>query len=68
LESAPFLPYPPQSTQHWWSIYSGRRAIGFILARGKLDYEAFTADDRSLGTFASMKLAADALSERGSEP
>jgi hypothetical protein len=53
-------PHPPCLV----SIYDGRTCIGFILARGPAGYEAFTAnDERSLGVFVSIKLAADAVSD-----
>jgi hypothetical protein len=29
------------------SAYSGTTCVGFLLPRGKLGYEAFTADERS---------------------
>ena len=44
------------------SVYDGRRCIGFLLARGEHEVEAFDAHDKSLGTFASLKRAADAVS------
>jgi hypothetical protein len=46
------------------SVYDGQRAIGFILQRGKLGYEAFTANERSLGLFKNQNDAAAAISER----
>jgi hypothetical protein len=39
------------------SIYDGQRCLGFILARGKTGFEAFAADERSLGLFQSQKEA-----------
>jgi len=48
------------------SVYDGRSCIGFIFARGKLGLEAFTADERSVGTFATKRDAANALmAQRG---
>jgi hypothetical protein len=35
--------------------------LGFVLARGLAGFEAFTADDRSLGVFPAAKQAANAL-------
>jgi hypothetical protein len=32
-----------------------------LLSRGKLGHEAFTADEHSLGVYASMRLAAAAV-------
>jgi hypothetical protein len=43
------------------SIYDGQRCVGFILQRGKLGHEAFTADDRSVGIFRTQHEAANAL-------
>jgi hypothetical protein len=48
------------------SVYAGRTCIGFLLSRGKLGHEAFTADGQSLGLFASVKLAAGAVSRAAS--
>jgi hypothetical protein len=45
------------------SVYSGRTCIGFALARGKHDVEAFTADQQSLGFFASVPEAANAIAD-----
>jgi hypothetical protein len=49
------------------SVYDGRRCLGFVLSRGLSGYEAFDPGDRSLGLYATQKLAADALSEQGGE-
>ena len=46
------------------SVYSGRVCLGHLLARGKLGFEAFDADDRSLGLFATERDAADAISAK----
>jgi hypothetical protein len=46
------------------SVYDGRRCAGFILNRGRLGFEAFTADQRSLGTYPTQRVAADAIMER----
>jgi hypothetical protein len=43
------------------SIYDGRTCVGFILARGKTGFEAFTADQRSLGIYPTQREAAAAL-------
>jgi hypothetical protein len=43
------------------SIYDGR-CIGHLISRGKLGYEAFTANDRSLGLFANQAAGAAAIS------
>jgi hypothetical protein len=43
------------------SVYDGRVCIGFVLPRGKLGWEAFDADDNSVGTFKTQAEAAAAL-------
>jgi hypothetical protein len=43
------------------SIYDGQRCLGFILARGKTGFEAFAADEQSLGLFQSQEGAVAAL-------
>jgi hypothetical protein len=43
------------------SVYDGHQCIGFVLARGRRGYEAFTAGERSLGTFADKDEAARAI-------
>ena len=46
-------------------VYDARECLGFILARGKLGFEAFTRDEYSLGMFTTAKEAADAISNNG---
>ena len=48
------------------SVYYGKTCIGFIIARGKLGFESFSADLVSLGTFPTQREAADAISEKNS--
>jgi hypothetical protein len=43
------------------SVYDGQRCIGFVFARGKCGFEAFDADQRPLGSFASQREAAVAI-------
>jgi hypothetical protein len=43
------------------SGYAGRELVGFILARGKTGFEAFTADQKSLGIFPTQREVAAAL-------
>jgi hypothetical protein len=50
------------------SVYDGQRVLGHILARGKTGFEAFDANDKSIGVFDSQRAAADALSELGDKP
>jgi hypothetical protein len=45
------------------SAYDGRACLGFILARGHAGFEAFTADDQSLGLFKTQAQAANALTD-----
>jgi hypothetical protein len=42
------------------SIYDGQRCVGFVLKRRK-QFEGFGRDGRSMGLFASMADAADAI-------
>jgi hypothetical protein len=44
------------------SVYDGQQCIGFILARGRSGFEAFTADEKSLGTYTSQRDAAEVIS------
>ncbi len=46
------------------SIYDGRICCGFVISRGKLGFEAFDCDERSLGTYPTQRAAADAIMER----
>jgi hypothetical protein len=43
------------------SVYSGQQCLGHLLNRGPQGWESFDVNDKSLGTFATMKAAADAL-------
>ena len=42
-------------------VTNGREAIGFVLARGRAGYEAFTVDEQSLGLFETAAKAANAV-------
>jgi hypothetical protein len=42
-------------------VYDGKRCLGFILARGKLGFEAMDRDEQSLGLFPSQRDAANAI-------
>jgi hypothetical protein len=46
------------------TVYAGQSCLGFILARGKTGYEAFTADEKSIGMFPTQRAAADAITEK----
>jgi hypothetical protein len=59
---------PPQSTQHWWSIYIGRQSIGHVISRGRAGYESFDQHDRSVGIFSDLRTAAAALPDDGGAP
>jgi hypothetical protein len=41
------------------SVYDGRQCVGWVLARGRRGYEAFTAGERSLGMFDTRDAAVD---------
>jgi hypothetical protein len=43
------------------TVYAGRTCVGFILARGKAGFEAFDAEQRSLGIYPTQREAAAAL-------
>jgi hypothetical protein len=42
-------------------IYDGRECLGFVLARGKLGFEALDRDERSLGLYPAAPAAANAV-------
>jgi hypothetical protein len=44
------------------SVFDGRKCLGIVLSRGPKGFEAFTADERSLGLFPTQADAANALS------
>jgi hypothetical protein len=48
------------------SVYSGRVCIGFVLNRGSSAWEAFTAEQKSLGVFATQQDAIAAVMQRRS--
>ena len=43
------------------SVYDGQRCLGHIILRGKRGFEAFDAENNSLGVFPSDHKAADAV-------
>ena len=43
------------------SAYDGQRCIGFVCSRGKLGFEAFDSEERSLGVYATQREAAAAI-------
>jgi hypothetical protein len=45
------------------SVYSGRTCLGFVLARGCRGFEAYAADERSLGLFPNQRDAANAITD-----
>jgi hypothetical protein len=49
-------------------VYDGRDCLGFILARGKLGFEAMDRDERSLGVFQTQREAATAIGAIMSAP
>src|SRR5262249_3132168 len=40
------------------SAYDGQRCIGFVCSRGKLGFEAFDSEERSLGVYGTQREAA----------
>jgi hypothetical protein len=42
-------------------VTDGHEAIGHIIARGRLGFEAFDRDEKSLGIFETQSQAANAL-------
>jgi hypothetical protein len=51
------------STSPMVSIYDGQRCVGFVYARGRTGFEAFTVEQQSLGIFATQREAATAVME-----
>jgi hypothetical protein len=43
------------------SVFDGRRCAGFLLHRGASGWEAFSADEISLGVFTTRQDAANAI-------
>jgi hypothetical protein len=43
------------------TVYSGKICLGFVLALGAAGFEAFSADEKSLGIFATQREAAAAI-------
>jgi hypothetical protein len=43
------------------SVYAGQVCLGFVLARGDAGFEAFNADEQSLGLFPTQREAAAAI-------
>ena len=43
------------------SVYDGQQCCGFILSRGSKGFEAFDADQTSVGVFATQREAAGAI-------
>jgi len=43
------------------SVYDGREWVGFVLARGKLGFEALDRGEYALGIFPAQREAADAI-------
>jgi len=50
--------------QSWCAVYAGQACIGHTIRRGRHGFEAFDVDDKSIGVFADVAAAANAL-ERG---
>jgi hypothetical protein len=45
------------------SVYDGQQCVGFVYARGRTGFEAFTAAQQSLGIFATQREAVTAVME-----
>ena len=45
------------------SIYDGRQCVGFVLARGRVGFEAFDASEHSLGVFKTQAAAINELTK-----
>ena len=45
-------------------VYDGRECLGFVLARGKLGFEALDREAHSLGIFSTQRQAATAIMRR----
>ena len=43
------------------SVYDGRICRGFVIARGKLGFEAFDSDERSIGVYPTRREAVNAI-------
>ena len=43
------------------SVYAGQVCLGFVLNRGEAGFEAFSADEKSLGLFPTQREAAAAI-------
>jgi hypothetical protein len=61
------FPKLPNSAAPFVSVYDDKTCIGFIINRGRAGFEAFDADQNSLGTFPSEKDAANAISNSAKE-
>jgi len=46
---------------NWVAIYAGQTCVGHVLSRGPHGFEAFDADDQSVGLFETQSAAANAL-------
>ena len=51
----------PSARPNLLTVYDGRICIGHLLRRGESGVEAFDRDDRSLGIFAEVNAAANAV-------
>jgi hypothetical protein len=51
------------TTTSMLSVYDGRECLDHILARGRLGFEGFDVDDKSLGVFRSRADAVGAVTE-----
>jgi hypothetical protein len=49
------------------SVYDGQVCVGFVLARGLREYEAFDAGEQSLGVFATRDAAVNKLTNESKQ-
>jgi hypothetical protein len=47
---------------NWFAVYDGQRRIGHFISRGRQGFEAYDADERSLGLYGTQRAAFKAIS------
>jgi hypothetical protein len=53
------------STTPLLSVYDGRQCVGFVLNRGRSGFEAFDAEEKSIGLFETQDAAVASLLREG---
>jgi hypothetical protein len=51
----------PGESRAFFYVHNGKECVGHVIARGKTGFEAYDADDKSLGVFPSSREAAAVL-------